>query len=183
MERLNHLGYHLPGGKMVRLAVCFPLHREFAGHDIGRIRHRMRMPWELRVWRNRQLEHRQLRLAGWVGRVRLTIPGDTALQQGFCLYRGWRLTSKGAIGQQDGHAHSQDKASHFFSSDGLGRTKTVQEASQIIVLIRLLPVNDGSSLSRGVMLAARFCITTCCMSMWFVRGVPASAFRPIARLE
>ena|SRR2546426_9868323 len=35
-----------------------------------------------------------------------------------------------------------------------------------MVLIRILPVNDGRSVLRVVMLAGRLCITPCCRALW-----------------
>src|SRR5262249_41905595 len=100
MERINHLGRYLPSGEALFLAVFFPLKGELSGQDIGGIGHRMNMPFERRVWWNRNLENRKLRPVRRVGGIRLTIPRRTALQQGFRLNCRPILTNHGALLQE-----------------------------------------------------------------------------------
>jgi hypothetical protein len=74
--------------------------------------------------------------------------GEPAVDQ-YQQYRGTRCLVRNPASAVLGRGHRPRSPPHHCG-----------EASQITVLIRILPVNDGSSLSKVVMLAAQLCITT-----------------------
>ena len=74
MKCVHRLENRVSSSKMLFLSILFSLKREFSRDEVGSTWHRMAMPFELGVWRNSDLQYRQLRLAWRIGFVSLTIP-------------------------------------------------------------------------------------------------------------
>ena len=87
MNAVDRLGDGLPCNEMLFRAVLF-LNRELARQNVAGVWHRMRVPLQRGMWRDRDFENRNLRLPHRIGLIRRAVPRGGALDKSFDLNRG-----------------------------------------------------------------------------------------------
>src|SRR5471030_2172136 len=109
MDDVDHLGECLPLFENLSVTAVAALHREFSTEYVSRVGHRVCVPGEGGVWRNLELQQRQLRGALGVAGIRRTVPGCAALQQD--LPFDWRKgVGRGATPVQEQAGDERERA-------------------------------------------------------------------------